>query len=81
VVQIETWCFICTTSAPGVIIRAKSASELSKIGARKGIRPMKINKTVIRKDVILTPGNRPTLLQCSKDGVVLYGLPSRGVKR
>jgi len=53
----------------------------SMTGARKGIRPMKLNKTAMYPDFILTSGNRPTLPQCGKDGVVLNGLRSRDIKR
>jgi len=65
---------------PGVIIRAKSGSALSRVDARKGIRPMEINKTAIQPNIILTNGNRPRLPQCGKEGVVLYKLHSRVVK-
>jgi len=35
--------------------------------------------TGIQPDDVLTPGSRPTLPQCGKEGVVLYGLRSRDV--
>jgi len=51
---------------------AKSGSALSILGAWKGIRSMEINKTAKYPDIALTTGNRPTLPQCGKKGVVLY---------
>jgi len=38
---------MCCREKPGVITRAKSGSALSRADARKGIRPMEINKTAI----------------------------------
>jgi len=37
---------------PGFITRAKSGSALSRVGARKGIRPMEKNKTEIKPDIV-----------------------------
>jgi len=59
---------------------AKSGSELSRVGTRRGIRLMEINKTDILPDVDLTTGNCPTLAQCGKNGVVLCCLCSRDDK-
>jgi len=50
-----------------VITKAKSGSALLRVGAKKGIRPMKINKTAIQSDVVLKAGNRSTLPQCGKE--------------
>jgi len=57
-----------------VLIRtwAKSRSTFSRVGARKGIQLMEINRTTIYPDVILRPGNRPILSQRGKEDVVLY---------
>jgi len=46
VVQIET----------GVITRAMSRSALSRVDARKGIQQMKIKRTAVQLDLVLTPG-------------------------
>jgi len=40
---MSTWC----RSKPGVVTRVKNILALSRFGARKGIRPMKINKTAM----------------------------------
>jgi len=45
----------------------KSESALSRVGARKGIRSMEINKTAKYPDVILTCGNRSALPQYGKE--------------
>jgi len=66
---------------PGAITREKRRSLLlSRIGARKAIQPMEINKTAIQEDVVLTTGNRPILPQWAKKGVILYVLHSRNGK-
>jgi len=62
---------------PGVITRKKSGSALSKVGARKGIQSMEVNKEAITSCLILATGNCPTLPQHGKQGVVLFGLHSR----
>jgi len=38
---------LSTGQKPGVVTRAKSGSALSRVDARKGIRPMEIDKIVI----------------------------------
>jgi len=50
--------------------RRKSGSALSRVGVRKVIRIMEINRTAISPDVVLISGNRPTLPECDNEGVV-----------
>jgi len=57
----------------------KSYQAILRVGATKGIRPMEINNYHITT-CSLTTGNRPTLLQCGKAGVVKCGLRSRDIK-
>jgi len=67
--------FVCRFLS-GIITRANSGSALSRICARKGIRPMATNNTAIDINIYflnqircrLTTGNRPTLPQYSKEG-------------
>jgi len=47
-------------------------------GIKKGLRPIEINRTAIKPDVV---GNSPLFLQCDKEGVVIYGLRSLDAKR
>jgi len=50
--------------------RAKSGSALSRLGSRKAIRSMEINRNCHITRCRFTSGNRRTLPQCGKEGVI-----------